>query len=160
MDDVVFANWLAGIELLNPIQRGRAYHALALAEADDPSGCADRMIDLSSPLDTKVAGTVPHATASRTVSDPPANDILAKVGRERIANFGCPHCGEDHVHRWGNDSGKPRYRCTRCRKTFNPLTGTPLAGLHHPERVPLAAAVPRRIEPRQAGVPVWVGRSR
>jgi len=134
MDDVVFANWLAGIELLNPIQRGRAYHALALAEADDPSGCADRMIDLSSPLDTKVAGTVPHATASRTVSDPPANDILAKVGRERIANFGCPHCGEDHVHRWGNDSGKPRYRCTRCRKTFNPLTGTPLAGLHHPER--------------------------
>jgi hypothetical protein len=37
MDDLVFANWLAGIELLNPVQRGRAYHALALAEADDTS---------------------------------------------------------------------------------------------------------------------------
>ena len=25
-------------------------------------------------------------------------------------------------------------RCTSCRKTFNPLTGTPLAGLHHQDR--------------------------
>ena len=29
-----------------------------------------------------------------------------------------------------------RYRCTSCRKTFNPLTGTPLAGLHHRDRWP------------------------
>ena len=35
---------------------------------------------------------------------------------------------------WGRASGKPRYRCASCRKTFNPLTGTPLAGLHYPER--------------------------
>ncbi|MGO8918812.1 MAG: hypothetical protein ACLQJR_23165, partial [Stellaceae bacterium] len=26
--------------------------------------------------------------------------------------------------------------CTSCRKTFNPLTGTPLAGLHHQDRWP------------------------
>jgi transposase-like protein len=133
MDDMVFANWLAGIELLDPIQRGRVYHALALAEADDPSGWADRMIDLASPVND-MAGTLPHVAAVKTISDAADGDMLAKVGRERIANFGCPHCGEDHVHRWGNDCGKPRYRCTRCRKTFNPLTGTPLAGLHHPER--------------------------
>ena len=131
MDDMVFASWLAGIELLIPIQRRQAYHALAVAEADGPSGCADRVIDLASP---KAAGTVPDASAVKTVSNTPGDDILAKVGRDRIANFGCPHCGDDHVHRWGNDSGKPRYRCTHCRKTFNPLTGTPLAGLHYPER--------------------------
>ena len=35
---------------------------------------------------------------------------------------------------WGSAGGKPRYRCAGCRKTFNPLTGTPLSGLHDPER--------------------------
>jgi transposase-like protein len=132
MDGVVFANWLAGIDLLNPIQRERAYDALALAEAGDPRGCADRMADLAASSDE--ARTVTRSTAMKTVPEVPGEDMLAKVGRDRIANFGCPHCGEDRVHRWGKDSGKPRYRCTLCRKTFNPLTGTPLAGLHHPER--------------------------
>ena len=139
MDDVVFAKWLAGIELLNPIQRRRARHALVPSRSDDGSECANRIIDVALPLD--VARAAPRAAAETVVStaEPaPARagvrDLLAKVGQDRIANFGCPHCGGDRVHRWGNDSGKPRYRCTHCRKTFNPLTGTPLAGLHHPER--------------------------
>ena len=132
MDDLVFANWLAGIGLLNPTQRGRAYHVLALAEADDSSECTGRMIDVASPADE--ARSVSRATAVKTVANAPGHDLLAKVGEERIAAFGCPHCGGDCVHRWGRDSGKPRYRCAGCRKTFNPLTGTPLAGLHHPER--------------------------
>ena len=132
MDDLVFANWLAGTGLLNPTQRGRAYHALALAEADDASECTGRMIDVASPPDE--ARSVSRATAVKTVANAPGHDLLAKVGEQRIAAFGCPHCGGDCVHRWGRDSGKPRYRCAGCRKTFNPLTGTPLAGLHHPER--------------------------
>ena len=41
-----------------------------------------------------------------------------------------------YVRPWGKAGGKPRYRCTSCRKTFNPLTGTPLAGLHHQDRWP------------------------
>ena len=61
---------------------------------------------------------------------------MSKVGRERIARFGCPHCGRDDVGPWGKAGGKPRYRCTSCRKTFNPLTGTPLAGLHHQDGWP------------------------
>ena len=28
----------------------------------------------------------------------------------------------------------PRYRCKACRKTFTPLTGTPLSGLHYKDR--------------------------
>ena len=32
--------------------------------------------------------------------------------------------------------GKPRYHCRDCRKTFNPLTGTPLSASHFPERWP------------------------
>jgi transposase-like protein len=139
MDDAIFTNWLADIGLLNPIQRGRAWYALAMAEAADRSECGDGAIDAASP--SNAAGTAARATGGKTAStaepDPAkagGHGLLATVGRDRIANFGCPHCGEDRVHRWGNDSGKPRYRCTHCRKTFNPLTGTPLAGLHRPER--------------------------
>jgi transposase-like protein len=139
MDDVIFANWLAGIELLNPIQRGQAYQALAIAKADGPSDRGGRMIDVAS-LSAETGTACPAATgntvaAARPVQATAGSDgFLAKVGQDRITNFGCPHCGADRVHRWGHDSGKPRYRCTHCRKTFNPLTGTPLAGLHHPER--------------------------
>jgi transposase-like protein len=61
-------------------------------------------------------------------------DLLSKIGRDRLTSFGCPHCGSDDVISWGKAGGRPRYRCTSCRKTFNPLTGTPLAGLHHQDR--------------------------
>jgi transposase-like protein len=41
----------------------------------------------------------------------------------------CPHCGETKLYRHGQAHGLPRYRCRTCSKTFNPLTGTPLAHL-------------------------------
>ncbi len=43
----------------------------------------------------------------------------------------CPHCGHSHVHKHTQAHGLQRYRCTFCRKTFNALTGTPLARLRH-----------------------------
>ena len=46
----------------------------------------------------------------------------------------CPHCGDSHIQSWGNAHGLPRYRCHGCRRTFNALTNTPLAGLHHKDR--------------------------
>lgn len=40
----------------------------------------------------------------------------------------CPHCQHMDVMRWGHQrGGAQRYRCRRCRRTFNDLTGTPLA---------------------------------
>lgn len=39
----------------------------------------------------------------------------------------CPRCGADRVHRWGSFSGRKRYRCVACRRTFSDFTGTPLA---------------------------------
>lgn len=45
----------------------------------------------------------------------------------------CPHCGQGPVARWGSASGLQRYRCGACKRTFNALTGTPLAGLRHKE---------------------------
>lgn len=48
----------------------------------------------------------------------------------------CPHCGHEHPVKWGRAGGLPRYRCRSpaCRKTFNSLTGTPLAKLHHRDK--------------------------
>ena len=46
----------------------------------------------------------------------------------------CPHgCGL-HVVRNGVARGLPRYKCRDCSRTFNALTGTPLARLRYRER--------------------------
>ena len=39
----------------------------------------------------------------------------------------CPHCAGTALYRHGQAHGLARYRCRTCGKTFNPLTGTPLA---------------------------------
>lgn len=46
----------------------------------------------------------------------------------------CPHCDSEKIHRWGSAHGMQRYRCKSCGKTFNVLTGTPLARLRHKKR--------------------------
>lgn len=125
-----FEQWLGRIGQLDARQRSRALRELILAEANEP------------PMDYAAAsrvGAVAPAAAERS-SAAPATDcrrddpLLAKLGGERIVQFGCPHCGGDDIGAWGKAHGKPRYRCADCRRTFNPLTGTPLAGLHHPDR--------------------------
>ena len=134
MDTAAFATWLGGIGLLHPAQRAEAFRELALAEADDPVEASAHPVDAAVPLDeAAVAPSLPLAKADDAA---PEEDLLSKVGRDRIARFGCPHRGGDDVRPWGKAGGKPRYRCTSCRKTFNPLTGTPLAGLHHQHRWP------------------------
>ena len=42
----------------------------------------------------------------------------------------CGHCGSKNVGGWSSQAGLKRYRCKDCEKTFNALTGTPLAQLH------------------------------
>ncbi len=46
-----------------------------------------------------------------------------------IEDIICPHCNSIHFQRWGRRSDLQRYRCKSCFKTFNSLTGTPLARL-------------------------------
>ncbi|GEM_PF-6622294 len=106
MDDGVFADWVAKIGLLSPVQRGRTYHGLALAEAYDCLDCPDVVIPA-----TSVPEEVKAAILGPLVSAPTSRPLLSKIGQDRIANFGCPHCGGDGVHRWGKANGKPRYRC-------------------------------------------------
>ncbi|AQU81785.1 MULTISPECIES: IS1595 family transposase [unclassified Halomonas] len=48
----------------------------------------------------------------------------------------CPHCGSAHPIKWGRSGGLQRYRCrnSECHKTFNALTGRPLAKLQHRDK--------------------------
>lgn len=56
---------------------------------------------------------------------------------------GCPHCGNGHVVRNGSASGLQRYKCRDCSRTFNALTGTPLARLRQKSKWIVQAEVLR-----------------
>lgn len=56
-------------------------------------------------------------------------DAQEVVNRRSAEVLSCPHCQAGRIHRWGKDGGVQRYRCCVCGKTFNALSGTPLARL-------------------------------
>jgi transposase-like protein len=48
----------------------------------------------------------------------------------------CPRCGASRIQRWGTFSGRRRYRCVACSRTFSDFTNTPLAHLKRIDRWP------------------------
>jgi len=55
-------------------------------------------------------------------------DIIRTVREARfVAGPVCPHCDQREIILWGAFSGRQRYRCKMCRKTFSDLTRTPFA---------------------------------
>ncbi|MGK5007275.1 IS1595 family transposase [Janthinobacterium sp. LB2P70] len=54
--------------------------------------------------------------------------LVESVAKQRLY---CPACNSSHVHRHGHAHGLQRYRCVPCGRTFDALTGTPLAHLRH-----------------------------
>lgn len=57
-----------------------------------------------------------------------AADVIEKAA---AANLTCPRCRATNYHLHGHSNGLQRFRCTSCGRTFNSLTGTPLARLRH-----------------------------
>lgn len=55
--------------------------------------------------------------------------VLAQLESTRRTAHYCPHCSNKHVVKNGQADGSQRYKCRRCSKSFNVLTGTPLARL-------------------------------
>jgi len=53
---------------------------------------------------------------------------------EAAGKRACPHCAGSRCHRCGQANGLQRYRCLGCRRSFNALTGTPLARLRLREK--------------------------
>ena len=108
MDSGAFKTWLQSTRLLDKRQRARALRELWATEDAD--------------------------LAEKTAAVVPVKGLSSKPLQSKTASLSCPHCGGDDIRRWGRANGKPRHRCLSCGKTFNPLTGTPLAALHYPDR--------------------------
>lgn len=56
-------------------------------------------------------------------------EVSVGVIEDRGSPGSCPHCASQKVVRNGSVNGLQRYKCRGCRRTFNALTGTPLARL-------------------------------
>lgn len=55
--------------------------------------------------------------------------IVAKTLETNIKELCCAHCKSREFNRWGKQNDLQRYKCKKCLKTFNSLSGTPLARL-------------------------------
>ena len=130
MEAVVFRAWLEGMWRLDASQWKVAFRALV--EADTPCDRHEGVTAAAPPPDA--SDTAPSPARDTTAETLSRQALMARVGQGRLASVGCPHCDGDDIRPWGNAGGKPRYRCRTCRKTFNPLTGTPLSGLWYPDR--------------------------
>lgn len=62
---------------------------------------------------------------------PPKETTATLINRQSVCGVICAHCGATHVKRWGFDGDIQRYRCSACKRTFNALSGTPMAKLQH-----------------------------
>ncbi len=72
-------------------------------------------------LEAVLAGRQPRAAVAAAIEE--------RLGEARR----CPHCGGASVG-GGRTDGLRRFRCKDCRRSFNALTGTPLARLRKKER--------------------------
>ncbi len=63
-----------------------------------------------------------------------ADEIIALIERSQKDKPACPYCEATELYRWGKASELQRYRCRQCNRTFNALTGTPLARLRHKDK--------------------------
>ena len=138
MDYETFEVWLGGIRLLNAEQRQKCLAALALTktETEENEGRAAPSCNCAEPKQLTAPGaeSVDKITAfkSQAVEETRA-PLVSTAALDRIEHTGCPHCRSRNLRPWGNASGLRRYRCGDCRRTFNGLTGSPLARLRKKE---------------------------
>jgi transposase-like protein len=72
--------------------------------------------------------------AAALTDQTPKASVLSAIESSMAAGHPCPHCGSAFSVGRGQANGLQRFRCKACRKSFNALTGTPLAGLRKKER--------------------------
>ena len=58
------------------------------------------------------------------------SQAIAVVEAHGGAFRACPHCSSSLLVKNGSANGLQRFKCRHCARTFNALTGTPLARLH------------------------------
>jgi len=70
------------------------------------------------------------ALAAALAGEGSANEVIAMIETRFACEPACGHCKSASFIGWGEVSGLKRYKCRDCKRTFNALTGTPLAQLH------------------------------
>lgn len=141
MDRIAFEAWLGAIGAMTADQRSVTFRMLALAESK-----MDAEVDFSLPA-VEVVSAASNALKTADIgptredTTPPSliaslarPGALASAAQARIERDGCPHCASRKLQRWGSSAGLQRYRCVDCRRSFNALTGTSLAGLRKKDR--------------------------
>ncbi len=152
MEPSDFAGWLGALSSLSAAQRCIVFRELALAEAVDPGEeGVEAGEPRSSVADAKRAEERCDAIAA-TLSASSERDIFRNIAKERYSRTGCPRCGGLDVRSWGEARGLPRYRCVECRKTFQSVHRRPGGRLAQQGSLARSGASPdRRGEPRQGG---------
>ncbi len=84
-------------------------------------------VDHLTPAQRTEAGAVINGRAAKV-------DVVAAIEHRTADDRCCPHCGTGGAVGRGQSNGLRRFCCRGCGKTFNALTGTPLAGLRHKDR--------------------------
>ncbi|MGX9221017.1 IS1595 family transposase [Massilia varians] len=62
------------------------------------------------------------------------DQVIALIGQIGGASRRCPSCACEPYYRHGQANGLQRYRCRACGRTYNDLSGTPLARLRLREK--------------------------
>ena len=89
------------------------------------------LLEQVSRLSSKQRTSLRQALEASLQDKPEAvREIEARMGNDPV----CPHCGSHRIGKWGSAKGLRRFRCHVCGRTFNALTGTPLAHLRKKER--------------------------
>ena len=80
-----------------------------------------------------------------------ANEAVALIDAQFSAAPACGHCKSESFISWGQVKGLRRYKCRDCKRTFNALTGTPLAHLQRRDAwLDYARAMVDRVSLRKA----------
>ena len=111
--------------------------------AEDFRGFVEQLTDLS---EVQRAALVAALAGKNS-----ASEAVALIETRFAAAPCCGHCKSERFGPWGHASGLKRYKCKDCGRTFNALTGTPLAQLHRRDAwLDYARALVDRVSLRKA----------
>ena len=101
--------------------------------------------------------TVLTTTLSQLSDEPKVSELIETAFDTKGI---CPYCSHTKCYRHGLAHGLQRYRCKACKKTFNALTGTPLAHLRYKSKwLDYLDAITHSLTVRQAAIDLDVHRN-
>lgn len=116
----------------------------------------DLLLDLVSHLEVGQRDKLRAALEAGDAAAAVAEILESRLGPEPA----CPHCQGAGAAPWGRSHGLRRYHCGCCSRTFNALTGTPLARLRKKARwLQFAICLSKSATVRQAAAHCSVART-